>query len=139
MPTLQREDATGLPIVVPGVHVGGRASSNQLELGSRELRLEPRDDGVRDLVLNVKEIGSRTIEAPGPKVIAGLGFDQLDRHAQPIANRTQAAFDDISHPKLAANLPDVALLSFVRKRGVTSDDKKTRDLNRTGFAGGSNS
>jgi hypothetical protein len=67
------------------------------------------------------------IEALGPNVIAGLGFDQLDRNAQTISNRTQAAFNDISHPEFAADLADVMRLSFVRKRGITSDDKEARD------------
>jgi hypothetical protein len=41
--------------------------------------------------LNVKEVGSSSIEALRPQVIATFGFDQLDRNPQTFANGAQAA------------------------------------------------
>ncbi len=60
-------------------------------------------------------------------MIAGLGFDQLDRHAQTIPNGAQAAFDDVPDAELAADLADVALLAFVGKRRISRDHEETRD------------
>ena len=40
-----------------------------------------------DLVLHIKEVGQGLVEPLGPEMRAGLGVDELDIDAQPIAER----------------------------------------------------
>ena len=61
---------------------------------------EPRDD----LVLHVEEIGDGLVEALGPKMIAGLGIDELDIDPQAIAAALDAAFQDIANVQLPPDL-----------------------------------
>src|SRR5262249_60978681 len=62
------------------------------------------DDVARDFVLHLEQCANLTIEALRPEMVSGSGVDQLRGYAHPRVGASDAAFHDISHAKLAADL-----------------------------------
>src|SRR5262245_52867359 len=66
-----------------------------------------RNDRPGNLILNGEDILQLAVVTLGPAVRAGNGIDELGADADAIAGATDAAFEDIAHAELAADLPDV--------------------------------
>ena len=60
---------------IPGVHVVGRLALGAEILGGIKLRLDRRDDGLRDLVLHGEHVGEIAVVALRPEVAAGGDVD----------------------------------------------------------------
>ena len=56
-------------------------------LSLNELGIQRVGEPRYDFVLHIEQIGDGLIEPLGPKVIAGLGINQLHVHAKPVAAR----------------------------------------------------
>jgi hypothetical protein len=63
-----------------------------------------KGDAACDLVLYREQIARVAIEALGPQMRIGLGVDQLGSDADLLARLPDAPFQDVPHPKLAADL-----------------------------------
>ena len=83
--------------------MGGRAR----RLGDRQLGLQSAGDPRGDLVLQRKQIADIAVEPFGPELGAGFGIDQLDIDPHRLFRALHAAFDDITHPELAADFAGV--------------------------------
>ena len=88
-----------------------------------QLTGEARDN----LVLHVEEIGHGLVEALGPKMIAGLGVDELHVHAHPIAAALHRTFKDVTHAQLAADLLHIDMFAFVSESRVAADHERAAD------------
>src|SRR5262245_28490490 len=82
------------------------------------------DDVARDFVLHLEQCANLTIEALRPEMVSGSGVDQLRGYAHPRVGASDAAFHDISHAKLAADLFGVDILPPVMKGRITCNDKQ---------------
>src|SRR5207248_8266896 len=71
-PILPREE-----VEIVGFDVGGPALLDRLLLFGEQLQLQGADDGLRDFVLDRKNVLEVTIVALGPDVIARRAVDQL--------------------------------------------------------------
>src|SRR5262249_34467322 len=76
-----------------------------------------------DLVLHVKQVCDRFVEALGPNVIASFSVDQLRVDANTIAAALHAAFEDVAHVELASDLLHVRGLALVGECRVACDDE----------------
>ena len=54
-----------------------------------------------NFVLHIEEIGDGLVEPLGPKMIAGLGIDQLHVHPKPVAAALHRAFQHVADVQLA--------------------------------------
>ena len=82
--------------VVSG-EVRGRLARGALDLGQPQARFDRTGDAGRNLVLQLKNVVERAIEAVGPDVSAGRRVDQLAGDAHPIAGFAHAAFEHVAH------------------------------------------
>ena len=64
-------------------------------------------NGPRQLILQREDVCELAVVAFGPPVGAGHSIDELRCKAYSIAFPANAAFQDVSHTKFAANLADV--------------------------------
>src|SRR6516225_7435541 len=70
--------------------------------------------------------------ALGPDVIAGFGLDQLRCDAQTITALADAAFEDIAHAELAADLFYADGAALVGKTRIERDNKEPPQLGQRG-------
>src|SRR5207245_2840934 len=77
----------------------------------------------RDLVLHVEKVGPLLVEAFGPQMHAALGIDELRIESHPLAGVLDAAFENVSHADLAADLAGVDRLALISERGAARDRK----------------
>jgi|SRR5215831_19883749 len=60
-----------------------------------------------NLILNSENVPQLAVVALGPTVSAGNGIDELSADADAITSATDAAFENVAHAELAADLPYV--------------------------------
>src|SRR4029077_13026437 len=70
-------------------------------------------NGFGHLTLDRKDVGQFAIEGFGPQMGIVSGFDQLHVHAHSVAAPLHASFQDVSNPKLLADLGQVFRRTFV--------------------------
>ena len=87
---------------------------------------------MRDIVLNREQVIDRPVVTLGPDVAAGGGFDELGGHANPLAQRLDAALKNIFHVEVATYLADVDRLALVDLGGIASDDEKVLRVGEIG-------
>ena len=97
------------------------------DLHPDELRTKCNGSPACDQVLHGEKISRIAVEPLRPQMRIGLGIDQLGVDADLIAGSPYAAFEHITHTKLAADLLGVDLLALIRERGVTRDDEHALD------------
>ncbi len=114
--------------VVERIRMGDRAGG----LGDRQLGLQCAGDARGDLVLQREQIAEVAVEPLRPELRAGCGIDQLDVDPHFLAGTLDAAFDDIAHAELAADLARVDLLALVGKGGVAGDHHAALDPRQVG-------
>ena len=113
------EHGQALKVEVYGIRIGrflGAARLGTDELGLKLVR-QPGDN----LVLHVKQVCDRSVEALGPNVIASFSVDQLRVDANTFAATLHAAFEDVAHVKLAPDLLHVRGLALVGECRVACD------------------
>ena len=104
-----------------------------LSLGDRPLLAAERGgDSLRDIVLHREQVFDRPVVALGPDVAAGGGFDELGGHANPLADRLDAALKNIFHAEVATDLADVDRLALIDRGGIASDDEKVLGVGEIG-------
>ena len=84
---------------------------------------KPRDD----LVLHIEQVPALAVEPVGPEMRATLGVDQLGIDADAQTGSLNAAFEDVPHAKLAADLFHVHRLALVCEGTVAGDHETTGD------------
>ena len=85
-----------------------------------------------NFVLHIEEIAERLVEPFGPEVIACSGIDQLHVDAHAIAGAPNAAFEDITHIQIAADLGQIDGLPLIGERGVAPNHERTSNAREVG-------
>jgi hypothetical protein len=113
----------------PGLEAAGRNLRQSLPLGWRELRLERRDDGARDLGLHGEHARCRElpVERLRPHVLVGRGVDQLDVDPDLARRRAHASLHDRPDAELPGDLPDRFVRAGVRHHGGAGGDPQLVD------------
>ena len=88
------------------------------------------NDLIDHLILGSEYVGQFAIEAVGPHVSATLGIDQLRCDAHAIAGFANAALQNETDSKFAANLLDLGRLTFVGERRIPGDHEQPRNLGK---------
>jgi hypothetical protein len=101
-------------------------------LGGVELRLDRGDDTCRDLVLESKEVGQRSLVALHPDFVSRSGIGQLDADPHAFARPSDAAFKDVAHAKLATDLLHADGPALVREGRTPSDDEEAAQASQCG-------
>ena len=78
------------------------------------------------------QVFDRPVVALGPDMAAGVGFDQLRGHTNPLVHRLDAAFENIFHVQVAAYLADVGRLALVDLSGIAGDDDEVLGVGEIG-------
>jgi hypothetical protein len=89
-----------------------------------DLRLDRRDDGLRDLVLDREHIGKITVVAFRPDMAAGGHVVELRRDAHALAQFAHAALEHIADAEFLGDLLDVNGLALVGERGIAGDHEE---------------
>src|SRR5260221_6590525 len=100
---------------IVGIDALGWLPSCTLDFSVSKSRLNGAKNACGNAVLKIEDIFQRTIESLGPNVSASGGVDQLGRDSNAVFGLTHAAFKQISHAKLAADLLHVDCFSLVNK------------------------
>ena len=102
-------------------------AARALDLGKSDRRLQRPCNPLGDLVLQVKDVLERAINAIGPDVRAAGRIDQLHGDAQAVSRLLHAAFQHVAHAELATDLLHVDCLSLVDEGRVACDDEEGTD------------
>ena len=97
-----------------------------------QARLDDADDALGDLILKLENVVQRAVEAVGPEMRAGFGFDQLRGDAQPGARLAHAALQHVAHAEFAPDLPDVDRLALVGEARIARDHEQPLDARQAG-------
>jgi hypothetical protein len=81
-----------------------------------------------DIVLAFAEACEWLVEALRPHMRAALRRDQLGADPHPRADPAHAAFENIAHAELVANVADVERLAAEGERGLPRYDERTRKM-----------
>jgi hypothetical protein len=65
-------------------------------------------------------------------MVTGFTVNKLPCNTYPVARFANAAFQDVTHAKLASYLRNINRLALIGERGVASDDKKPTDARQCG-------
>src|SRR6516162_2979460 len=85
-----------------------------------------------NLVLYRENIGKLAVIALGPNMLSGLRLDQLYSDADAIDGLAQAAFENITHAQIAADLLHVDDTVLVGERRIAGDDEQGRIARQCG-------
>ena len=83
-------------------------TADPIALGFEQFRLDSAGDGIRDLVLQLEQVGEVTVEPLCPKMRVCFGINQLGVDAHPSARPANASFQKVAHAQLATDLPRFA-------------------------------
>src|SRR5712691_713094 len=86
-----------------------RRDSRSLALGTLDLgffhrRRDRPDNALSHLVLQIEDVAEPAVKPVCPKVCPSGGIDELPRDAYPVCGLSNAAFQDVPHPKLTPDL-----------------------------------
>ena len=98
--------------------VGMRGPFGAPRLGRDEFGIQRACQARDDFILHVEEIGEGFVKPVRPEMIAGFRVDELDIDAHAIAAALNAAFEDITHVQLAADLLQIDGLSLISEGGI---------------------
>src|SRR5260370_16741277 len=80
-------------------------TDDPIALGFEQFRLDSADDGIRDLVLQLEQVGEVTVEPLCPQMRVRFGINQLGVDAHPSAGPANASFQNVAYAQLATDLP----------------------------------
>src|SRR6202035_3193488 len=98
---------------IPGVHTVGQLAPGAKILRGIDLRLDRRDDGLRDFILHREHIGETAIVTFRPDVAAGSDVIKLHGDTDTIATLAHAALDHITDAEFLGNLLHMDGLALV--------------------------
>jgi hypothetical protein len=104
--------------------VRGRLAAGALDLGLAQLGFDRTGDIGRDLILQLKNVVERAVEAVGPHVRAGRRVDQLPGDAHPLACFSYRAFEHVAYTQFARHLLHVDGLALVGEARIARDHKQ---------------
>ncbi len=110
--------------IVIGIETFGRLAFGAFDFGLLQLRPDRADDARRHLVLQIEDILQRAVETVGPEMRIGRAVDELAGDAHPVRRLAHAAFEDVAHPQLAADLFYIDRPALVGEAGVPGDDEQ---------------
>ena len=84
-----------------------RLQQRALRLGLVHMGHQDRNDRPGNLVLNSEDVLQLAVVTLRPTVSAGNSIDELGADADAITGAADAAFEDVAHAELAADLPYV--------------------------------
>src|SRR5205814_8033712 len=121
---LQRE-APDVPMrahqALPLTEFSGVLAVRTLDLGRQDARCDGAYNAVGDLILNRENVFYCTVVSLGPQMTSCARLNQLSGDAEAIAGFSDAAFEDVTHAELAADLFDIDGVALVGEAGVSSD------------------
>src|SRR5262245_64348108 len=91
-------------IVVVGIEVLSRLSLRTLDLVSPQPCSDRTGNADGHPILQIEDLGQRSLEAIGPEMRAGRGIDELSGNAQTVAPFANTAFEHIADSQLAADV-----------------------------------
>src|SRR5260370_10143453 len=94
----------------------------------QQVNLQRRYHGARDLVLHFEDIREFAIERLGPKVIAGIGANELCSDSQFVAGLADTAFEYVRDTQLRSNLLELFGPSLHLEGRSPRDDPQARRL-----------
>jgi hypothetical protein len=103
------------------VEIIGPLACRPAAFGCGELDLHHAGEPGDNLVLHAEEIGARFVEPLGPEMRPRLCVDQLRVDPDAVFTTLDAAFHDVAHAKLAADLARIDRLALVGEGGVPPD------------------
>src|SRR5260221_4827329 len=106
---------------IDGVEIIGPFAHRPAAFGRGKLDLHHPGEPSDDLVLHAEEIGTRFVEPLGPEMRPGLRIDQLRVDPDAVFRTLDAAFHDVAHAEVAADLAGIDCLSLVGEGSVASD------------------
>ncbi len=106
---------------INGVEIIGPLARRPPAFGRGELDLDHAGEPGDNLVLHAEEIGARLVEPLGPEMRPSVRVDQLRVDPDTVSRTLDAAFHDVAHAKLAADLARIDGLALVGEGGVPSD------------------
>src|SRR5262249_20915692 len=118
MPVPSGPAAKGL---IDGVEAVGTLAYRPPTLRRDQLHVDGTGQSGGDLILHVEEVGTLLVEALRPQMRPALGIDKLRVEAEPFARVLHAAFEDIAHAELAADLAGIDQLALICESGVARD------------------
>src|SRR4029077_11885065 len=98
-----------------------RVGGDDLLFLTGKVRSQLIGDGFGYFTLHRKDVGELAIEGIGPQMGIVSGFDQLHVHTPSVAAPLHTSFQDVSNPKLLADLGQVFRRTFVMLRGSARD------------------
>ena len=107
--------------------IGVHDALGAARLGDGELLPKPVGQSRDDLVLHVKEVGDRLVEAFAPQVASRPGVDKLHAHAHARAAALDASLEHVADVEVAADLSHVDGFALVGEGGVAGDDERPRN------------
>src|SRR6516225_12390159 len=111
----------GAKVEIVGVETVRALTLGSLYLGLAQTGFDRANDAQGNLVLHRENVVERAIVALGPDMPAAPRLDQLCRQTDAVASLAQAAFEDIAHAELAADLLHVDGAAFEGKGRVAGE------------------
>ena len=90
-----------------GIEAVSLLSRRALDLGLAQFRLDRANDTARDLLLKREDVVERAVETVGPDMCAGCRIDQLAGDANSTTGLAHAAFEHVTHAKLAPDFTSI--------------------------------
>jgi hypothetical protein len=110
--------------VVVSIQALCRLSPRALDLGLLQPRLDGPNDPRGDLVLKVKNVVQRAVEAIGPDVSPGRRINQLSRDPHAVTWLAHTAFEHVSNAQLAPDQLYIHSAALIGEAEITGDNEK---------------
>src|SRR5258705_1021135 len=111
-----------------GVETAGRLALGTLDLGFFHHWRDRPDNALSYLVLQIEDVADPTIKPVGPKMGPRGGIDELSRDAHSVCRFANAAFQHVTHPKLAPDLLHVDGAPLVCEARAAGDDEQCLEM-----------
>ena len=133
MPFIARDVVVaGHEIQLIGLAVAGAATLDGLLFFRQQLELQRLDDGLRNLVLQRKDVGEVAVVTLGPDLPARGPVDELRRDAHPVAGATHASLKHVTDPELAGGVAHIHMAVLESEHGVARRHPQRRHLAQVG-------
>src|ERR1700726_4455265 len=113
-----------LKSAIDGVEAVGMFARRPAALRHDQLDVDGMGQAGGDLVLHIQEVGALLVEAFGPQMRAALRINELRVESDPFARVLHAAFEDVSHAELAADLAGVDRVCPYRQKPCCERSRK---------------
>src|SRR5215472_3816902 len=104
--------------------IGHRSFDRVTDLCRLQCRLDDASDADCDLILEVKNLFKRPVEAVGPQMRPVTRIDQLRRDAHSTSGFAHRALKNVADAEFATDLLHIYGLAFVSKTRIARDNKE---------------